>query len=319
MPSETASKTTRKMHFSIDGEWLTNLVRQVWVEGDMAKAMHILSEGFPEMPETTRMAIIMGKKKLVGTDRMTIEDDDCKESCGIPIVSMEEQIAAKERKLQEREEALRIREEWEAGETETMSSPWGLIKVPRSMCEKGYRVSGMPYYFIKCRKGEEYSEAMDRFAEMFPEEVEDAKARTQHCMSERRQQDYLRALGMDAANLKASSDAVLRELTRPRQAPVWDRELHSLNGWITPDGKFYGCGFMGHIGLAADMGTTEGEIERSWVKVQDPQDPLALIPREGGLCFMGVHDRTITQAQYDTMFAWCQKHGQKLPADLEIA
>jgi hypothetical protein len=96
-----------------------------------------------------------------------------------------------------------------------------------------------------------------------------------------------------------------------------DTELLGMNGWIFPDGKFYSCGFMGHIKLADALGATEGKLERDCVKVQDSLEPKAIIPRTGD-DFPHIPDGGITQAQYDTMHDWCQKHDRELPSDLKI-
>lgn len=40
-------------------------------------------------------------------------------------------------------------------------------------------------------------------------------------------------------------------------------DMSSANGWLLPDGKFYGCGTMQHIGLAENI--LETELEKSQI------------------------------------------------------
>lgn len=302
-----------KMTMGIDGAWLTNLVRQVWVEGDMAKAMDILNSGFPDMPETTKLAICMGKKKLVGVNNMRLEDDNVTESHGIKILTMAEQLKKREAELDKREAELKYRAEMETDEVEYLPSPYGRVKVPNSMLQYGPRSGGVGYcYSLKDDVTWEY------FEDLFPGVVAEARLKTQQAMEGRRQDDILRVMGMDPARVKAAKEAVLESIMEPQPEgpPEPDTEFESLNGWLSPDGTFYGCGFMGHVGLAFRLGSSEGRMEKSWVKVQDAQEPQAITPRFGNDFF--VPDNGVTQAQYDAMFAWCEKHGRKLPENLEV-
>lgn len=94
-----------------------------------------------------------------------------------------------------------------------------------------------------------------------------------------------------------------------------DPTLSALNGWISPDGKFYPCpGYGQHEDTADRLGHTGGELEKEgWIKIQDNQDERAL-KDIGCISWNMNNDRlTATQAQIDTVFGWCQKHNCPMP------
>jgi hypothetical protein len=226
-------------------------------------------------------------------------------------------LEAKEAKLKEREEVLLAHEQMRDHDTERISSPWGLISVPRCMLEIGYSKANQPRYYLKLKKGETHEQALGRFEAMFPQEVERAKQETRQKMDERMRDDALRVAGINPEALKAAQSVVLDEMTKPIEKPDIDHNLVGLNGWISPEGNFYSCGFMGHVRLAAGLDTTEGELEKKWVKVQDTKDPLAPMARFGS-DFVHIPDKGITQAQYDTMWNWSVKHLRLFPKDVKI-
>lgn len=302
--------TVTKMRFHIDGAYITDLVRQVWVEGDMVKALHIMESGFPEMPESTRLAVCMGKKKLVGIDQMRLEDDDVTEVCGIKILTMQEQLAAREKELAKRELQLRVREELAADQVEFIPSPWGILEVPECLLEYRHATTGSKYQL----KDMDW----DTFEEAYPDLVMEAREKAKARALERMQNDALRAAGIDPEKLKTVQEEMLTgTLGRSESPPVVDKELSSMNGWISPAGELYGCGFMGHIDLADRLEETEGDLEKKkWVKLQDSRDPKSIMPRTGTDFF--TPEGKVTQAQYDTMYTWCKKHNREFPEFVEV-
>ena len=78
-------KETGVLHFSIEGEFLTNLSRTLFIEGTPLKAINILTKGLAGFPESFAIQVISGKKKLTGVNEFNIEDDNTKEKYGIPL------------------------------------------------------------------------------------------------------------------------------------------------------------------------------------------------------------------------------------------
>jgi hypothetical protein len=310
-----ATTKMRPLTFSIHGDYLTDIVRQVWVEGEMTKAIHILKSGFPMFKMDLIMDIILGKKKLVGINEMVIEDDNATECCGIPLLSMDQQIEKREKALKVREEKMLALEEMRNGVIENIPSIYGLIPVPCSLLQSYSSCTGRNKYGFK----DGFTNEM--YAEWFPEQVEYAKQKLDTAMVQRRIKDTMLAAGI-SSNLANSLienpiktlDSVISKATGK---PSIDKDLNGLNGWISPDGDFYSCGFMEHIDLADSLGFSEGEIEKTWVKVRDREDPRGFAEIRKCLPHDFMLPNKITQSQFDTIYSWCQKHGRNTPEDIE--
>lgn len=85
-----------------------------------------------------------------------------------------------------------------------------------------------------------------------------------------------------------------------------DTTLVSEMGWVLPNGKFYPClTKMEHIWLAGQFNLTETQAEqKGWVKIT--RDFL-------GERFIHQGKISATQKQINTVFDWCEKHKAKLP------
>jgi hypothetical protein len=95
------------------------------------------------------------------------------------------------------------------------------------------------------------------------------------------------------------------ELTKPPRA----KQLATEDGWLVPDGTLYPCPLRGHGQLACDLGYRY-------------LNGFSYDPR---LCHLSngrwlrMPDSQPTQAQLDTIWDWCQQHGQHLPRWIEHA
>jgi len=123
------------------------------------------------------------------------------------------------------------------------------------------------------------------------------------------------------ANMPLHLQAAATALFAPRLEgpPKIDREMNGMNGWLSPDGKFYPCAFMGHGRLADALNSTEAELEKAWVKIQDSHDTNSVITRVkyAGSDFPHIPSRGVTQAQLNAMQKWCEVHHRELPRNLE--
>lgn len=128
-------------------------------------------------------------------------------------------------------------------------------------------------------------------------------------------------LSISAANVsigKSTKEETQEEEEVEPEIP--DPSLKSAYGWIAPNGDFYGCQRKGHSYLAdclwdqfyakdvLKQENSEYNIEqKGWLKVTDSCVDGELLL----LC-----EKDLTQAQLDTVFDWCQKHGKNLPKDI---
>ncbi len=100
---------------------------------------------------------------------------------------------------------------------------------------------------------------------------------------------------------------------------------HSLkydNGWLSPEGKLYGCCFAKHVELSYEI--IRKRFGEDYFEDSDYLCPSIFLENQG---WLKLHDGrlayggpgfipagyTITQAQLDTIFDWCKRHKVKMP------
>lgn len=109
----------------------------------------------------------------------------------------------------------------------------------------------------------------------------------------------LELMGFDTS-VMPTADAILNRGTdlKPTLCPT----MSSPSGWLLPDGKYYGCGPMEHIGLAGNLlpkapdPETEAE-RRGWIKIAKNM---------GGLYVLG--QKKPTQRQLDKLQDYAEFH-----------
>lgn len=70
-------KKMNKLHFSVDGEFITKFARDRYMEtNDKNVAIALLCKSLNGMPRDIAEDIVLGKKKLVGVNEVYLEDDD---------------------------------------------------------------------------------------------------------------------------------------------------------------------------------------------------------------------------------------------------
>lgn len=70
-------KKMNKLHFSVDGEFITKFARDRYMEtNDKNVAIAVLCKSINGMPRDIAEDIVLGKKKLVGVNEVYLEDDD---------------------------------------------------------------------------------------------------------------------------------------------------------------------------------------------------------------------------------------------------
>jgi hypothetical protein len=103
--------------------------------------------------------------------------------------------------------------------------------------------------------------------------------------------------------------------------PKPDPNFHHDHGWITGDGRFWGCLYFGHKTLAVrmirmfqgkELGPAEADTEAgrlNWVRISSSADT--------GEPKIEAHGGRVTEKQKETVRAWCAKHRAN-PADFDI-
>jgi hypothetical protein len=97
-------------HFSIDGDYLTNLVRSMWADDqNPEKALAVLESGFPEMPYSQRLSIVCGSKRLVGDEQgIELVDDDATHTEAGTLLSLASVLRSLRQAAEEGADALQL-------------------------------------------------------------------------------------------------------------------------------------------------------------------------------------------------------------------
>jgi len=74
---------TKTVHFKINGEGLTNLIRQTWSEGRLSVAFELCEDS--GAPPETHIDICTGKQKICGVGDLWLEPDDTTKYCRLDI------------------------------------------------------------------------------------------------------------------------------------------------------------------------------------------------------------------------------------------
>lgn len=294
------------LHFSIDGEWLTERVRDLWVEEEFEKAFEIL-DCMIGLRDESKELICIGKKKMVGVNSVNVVDDDVTEHLGIPLRPMRETLHM----LKQREAEARQRRQDEDAATLVMyentgycvvGSPWGRLKAPSHVCK---RIPGRAGMCLKISFGE--------FERRFPGLVELAKeeaitscefwANRNKQLDKQAARESKKTVAEVAEELVPGSGALYESIDKPERGTCKDR-----NGWLLPDGKFYKCKYYQHDALADALGKEVSEIESKWIRVQHPADVKLPMAISGGPFNFGTRRRPPTKRQVTFMWDYCQHH-----------
>lgn len=102
MPKAKVKKGTCR--FVVEGEFLTNITRQLWAdEGKPEKAFAILEAAFPTMRKSLMFSILIGEKKLIGNSSKgcKLVNDKAYESPGGNSLSIESVVLRFKKKMKE--------------------------------------------------------------------------------------------------------------------------------------------------------------------------------------------------------------------------
>lgn len=324
------------VHFSIQGEFITERARELWEEGEYKQAMDVLDCLIGSTLEQ-RIEIIEGRKKLIGVNDLDLVSDDWTPPEGY--ATFQEMLA-----LANGGAELKRRREEEAEDKANK-----IAEIALKAARGGYRdddeiaetriLTAQIHKLIGRERGAELIENItteriaerdeidrgrnladihrDRFMGRFMgryESEEEANifeplesgddmiarmARTTRAIMA----CNMRAAGLDPTALAEPSAMVGRGYDRK---PVIDKAFEHINGWVLPNGDFYGFGSMEHAGQAAQLlpeDTQDPEKEataRGWIKLARSIS--------GFHCIGG--DKKPTKKQLNTLFDYANKHGR---------
>lgn len=327
---------TETLTFRIDPTWLTNILRTLWLEQSYGKAFKIVDSAFPDMTLQDKFYIITGRKKLVyakcpdaeARSIFELEGDDWKPSgvfAGMKVATFTD-VLEQSQFLSDNREAFKLLEE--------ISVLAHSAKGIRSKKPYWTVVKGSPAGWISSSDVTELicrlfppptSEQWNEFWKKYGEEVRDIKRESELADVAVVAPETMAKKCKDSIKARENLDEQLAAQWGPatannidvflahqrvldkRSTPAPDPNCESEDGWILPDGKFYGCGYMEHIWLADRLGKEEKEAEKAgWIKISHGVDGRLYIQRLDTA-------REPTQKQIDTMFTWCEKHKAKLP------
>ena len=110
------------VHFTVTGQFVTHLARNLWAEEELAKALRILMTGITGMDEPTALMICTGKAKLIGkNNKLQLRRDNAKtDDRDLPLFSLAEVVTSidkkikneRERGYESQQKLLRIFDKW---------------------------------------------------------------------------------------------------------------------------------------------------------------------------------------------------------------
>ena len=298
-------KNTGTAHFSVDGDWLTDIARSLWAQEDRADdALKLLMTGLQGITQEQALSILDGRYKLVGSsddeDGVRMVADSSKKN--LPTVGDTIKRLKKERD-EARDDAADLTE-MAIGDTVGLGSPTGLRIVPRRKTEKnrtgrtlkeGYEWPDQP----KVTK-DKNAKPMRIYREAYSPDV---------AAYERRKM----ATG-NAEPLPEPPDAVDDTMSEP---PSPSDSIASDFGWLSPEGKFYACDYAGHQYLAQNLvgarvslyGSDESELEdRGWIKIAKDANGTQHV-----FGFLGDCKARPTDIQKRLVIDYCLEGGHRLP------
>ncbi len=243
---------TRTVHFSISGEFITDQARQFWSEFQFKKAFDLL-DCMIGMTKEQQISILAGKNKLVGVNDLDMIEDDWTPPEGYCSF----------------EDALTYGENYPELQQRRREDARGLLSRAYQL-RTSYRGSGDDAYEADlCQKqaidliGEE--EALNYLEEVKAREdfrgVIRSFQQDEYFTTPKARPEPLDPYQMAVNNLR--NNAIMQgldvsmlpsvEALKNRGVDlvaVLDSKMESASGWLLPDGKYYGCSCMEHIGLA---------------------------------------------------------------------
>lgn len=305
--------STSTAHFSISGEFITDHARNLWQERKFAKAFDLLGCLIGATREQHE-AIIFGKAKLTGVNDVELEEDDWTPPEGYATFSQALTQGQHFEEIERRreDEAWRYAHDnwWTSRGTRWQRTQFfnhlkSLVGEEKAesitqevMLDRANQGPEDGGYYASCQLGLEAKDR-DKEAPAFEPTKPSMHEMARHAMMGR-----LEMMGMDISAMP-TTDAMLYRGTE--LVPTLCQDMNSVNGWLLPTGKYYGCGSMEHIGLAENL------LKKS--HPNSPRDPEVLAEELGwvkitrGMGGLYVHCKNKpNQKQIDKLHVYAEYH-----------
>ena len=254
--------TRTLVHFSVTGEYITDQARELWLCGKYRVAMNIL-ECLIGSTQQQRIDIIEGRAKLTGVNNVKLEPDNWELPEGYVTYQEMWELAECGLELHQRREeeavgyarqiaALGSRTKTEESRDEEAS----LIRLVNKLVGKEKGAKLIANAVAEEIENNEHRHGMSLAKVSRGAYVaDDEAAENADYILERaafvarfQMKQAMREAGFDTDALASPSAMVNRGYDI---VPKVDTACESINGWVLPNGNFYGCGAMEHTGLAA--------------------------------------------------------------------
>lgn len=271
------------LHFKVDFDGVTKLLRDMWSEGSYHRAMRTLNE--LGLPSDIQESVIHGRAKLAqdpdgidGVDGIVIDDvwTPRLANCAYGVYPAFDELSNLERKLQEYRAKYFVFLEFE----------FYKLKEKAARSFSGIELDEIRLWF---------SAMPDEFVATLP-------LNEQAFLTTFLRVGYVAEMAgyFDAqrdVDVYVAHQLELDEKPTPEQ----DKEMISQFGWILPDGKFYPCERTDHVWLADRLDKTEADAELAgWVKIGTDMH---------GKPYLYEGEKRATQKQLDAVMDWCLVHG----------
>jgi hypothetical protein len=275
--------------FSVSGEFITNHARERWAEGAYSKAMDVL-ECLEGATHEQHLEILFGSKKLVGINDVDLVDDDWDPASEYWDYPSYKEGMSRGDGYQELKE-LRDEKAWKIAYDEWPYSRQGFVAYTHehSSWKKVEALVG------KERANHIFSQVQDDMIDrpsylnrpvktdtIEPESTwtpspKEEKADPLTMMYAMAQQNLMMNAIENGTDIDSipTVDAMMNRGSNIEI--ILDDHMTSASGWLLPNGNYYGCGTMEHIGLAESLlkhinGEFNGNAEqtaenRGWVKI----------------------------------------------------
>lgn len=298
--------STETVCLSVAGEFITEHARNLWEERSFAKALDLL-DCLIGITKEQQEEILFGRAQLIGVNNVELVTDEW---------------TPPEHYCPSIKDALKQGEQFPELERRREDEPW------RYGCENYKKTRGSKelsaQFFARLVSMVGDAKAQEIVDEVRSEcaaqheadcEAEDRGISQQSIakvgpfdMARHALKQRLEVAGFDSSALADPEAMMNRGFGKE---PMLDPKMESVNGWLLPDGKYYGCGPMEHVGLASTLlpdakdGEREAEV-RGWIKLAKS--------------FTGFHclgQKKPTKKQLNRIFDYAQKHGRDYEQMLE--
>jgi hypothetical protein len=265
--------------FSITGEFMTRQCRDFWHEGLYSKSLKILDCLIGASHEV-KMDILFGRKKLVGVNDLELADDDWQPDKDADYPSFYEGVARGDDWLENKN--LRYGKAWDLAYDAWPDRKEVWRKIRQLVSEETAIEIFNQVQNRRCVAAQVGTRSYG---------IADVYENTRNQLIEAGITDVpsVQAMIHRGSNLKLEVD----------------HEMRSTNGWLLPNGKYYGCSAFEHIGLAENLLReyhSECEIQNAerqgenlgWIKI-----------RTGGFLSS---ERKPTKKQLNKIWDYAEKH-----------